>query len=316
MARHFKEVWQDAGVDEDATHSQNAATWMMVPHKGTNYVYLVDGKGLTWASDPKKKVEIREIKPLDRTIEKLTVAGIKSLSVSEALARAPQKSARLLAVAGKVQGPTEIPLMSGRNIQDTLLIDVVPRLDIKPRFHFLKVKNGKEYTRLSQSWNPAHVPRWIEDLNRIFGAQANILFTPLPTKEPPVDTYTGGSSVYETTEEWSKEVGHHRDSGADTNVFLVGKWKGMGNDRYKDVLGTYVIATKDIVCDDRDSHDAFMTTLAHELGHFLAHRRNLNYGHPGKKNSLFITVNWKNGVKIPRQLVNDFNPRNDGPKVR
>ncbi len=278
----------------------------MVPFNGVNYVYLRDGKGLTLDFD-KNRVTVNEIKKAD---------GAAEQPLAEAVSRAAKESAQLLAVSGKQQGETFIHAKAGRTTKETLVVGVHPKLELRLAFNFVMLKNGTEQKALSEKRKRSHVPQWIADLNRIFTSQANIVFRQHSVREPPVDRYQGGSIVYKTAEDWSKEVGKVRDSTADSNIFLVGKWKGVSDDTYMDANGTYIVSTKDIICDDRPSYDLFITTLAHELGHFLARRRNLAYGHPGSKHSLLVTLNWKDGIKIPKQFVFDFNPRNDGPKVK
>ena len=80
-------------------------------------------------------------------------------------------------------------------------------------------------------------------------------------------------------------LGHKRDKSADGNVFLVGRWKGISDDRYKDVNGSYIIGTRDIVMDDLSSYDEFMTSLGHEVGHFLGHRQASSSGIPTRTRS-------------------------------
>lgn len=278
----------------------------MVPFNGVNHVYLRDGKDLTLDFD-KNRLAVNEIKKADGVVEK---------ALAEAVSRAAKESAQLLAVGGKQQGETFIHAKAGRSTKETLVVGVHPKLELKLAFNFVMLKNGAGKKALSETRKRSHVTQWIADLNRIFTPQANIVFKQHSIREPSVDRYQGSSIVYKTAEDWSKDVGKVRDKTADSNIFLVGKWKGVGDDMYKDVNGTYIVSTKDIICDDRPSYDLFITTLAHELGHFLSRRRNLAYGHPGPKNSLLVTLNRKDGIKIPKQFVFDFNPRNDGPKVR
>ncbi len=52
-----------------------------------------------------------------------------------------------------------------------------------------------------------------------------------------------------------------------------------------------------------------MTTLAHEMGHYLGYRKGHKFGHPDseKKHWLMSTIDWKTGAKVPRQYVLYFN---------
>ena len=130
------------------------------------------------------------------------------------------------------------------------------------RFHnhspldFVKLKGGGAggKDKSLTGWNTSHVTRWIDGLNRVFSPQANIGFKQNAVKEPPVDRYSGATAQYKTGEEWNTEVGHVRDGTADANVFLVGSWKGISEDRFQDVYGSYIHGVHDIVCDDPIDH--------------------------------------------------------------
>lgn len=324
MGRLFGEVWREWGVDEETTYKQQAATWMMVPLKGVNLVLLKD-KDLTWDFDP-NRLEVREVKdqgakglPRDWQSSLLTPAAKQDKAkdkatdpLTEALALAGRASARLLAVRGRKGGEAIIEAKAGKTTKETLAVSVHPRVTLNVTFHFVKIKGGGEGGKDKELsiWNASHVSRWIEDLNRIFTPQANIAFKQHKIAEPPIARYSGAAVPYTTAEQWVAEVGKERDGTADANVFLVGKWRGISDDHYKDVNGSYIIPTRDIVLDDRSSHDPFMTTLAHEMGHFLGYRKGHKFGHPDseKKHWLMSTIDWKTGAKVPRQYVLYFNP--------
>jgi hypothetical protein len=320
MGRLFGEVWKEWGVDEESTYQRQAATWMMVPLDAVNLVLLKDNE-MTYDYDH-ARLEVREVKdqgakglPGDWQSRLVTPAAKVADGLTDALAIAGKQSARLLAVRGKGKrgGEAKIEAKSGQTIKETLAVSVHPRVTLKLSFHFVKLKGGGAdgKGKSLSGWNTSHVTRWIDGLNQVFSPQANIGFKQHAVQEPPVDRYSGATAQYKTGEEWNTEVGHVRDGTAAANVFLVGNWRGIGEDHYKDVLGSYIIATRDIVCDDQSSHDAFMTTLAHECGHFLGHRTGNKFGHPDsdKKHWLMTTIDWKKvGVKVPRQYVLYFNP--------
>lgn len=321
MGRLFGEVWKEWGVDEEATHKRQAATWMMVPLGGVNLVLLKD-KDLTWDFDS-SRLEVLEVKdqgarglPRDWQSSLMTPAKPQAKdkatdALTDALALAG-KSARLLAVRGKKGGEAPIDAKAGKTIKETLAISVHPRVTLKVTFHLVKIKGGAGDGKDQplSIWNTSHVTRWLDDLNRIFTPQANIAFKQHKIEEPPIARYSGANAPYKSAEEWTAEVGKERDGSADANVFLVGKWRGVSDDHYKDVLGSYIIATRDIVLDDRSSQDSFITTLAHEFGHFLGYRKGHKFGHPDadKKHWLMTTIDKNAGIKIPRQYVLDFNP--------
>jgi hypothetical protein len=251
VGRLFGEVWKEWGVDEESTHKLQAATWMMVPLDRVNLVLLKD-KALTWEPD-RAHLEVREVTSekslpsgwLSKVLSP-TKTGMATGVLTGALAIAKQRSARLLAVRGIKHGPGTIDAKAGKTTKETLAVGVHTPLNLKLSFHFVLLKDGAGAGKdkaLSQIRNKSDVPQWIDHLNRIFTPQATVAFKQHTADEPPVDRYSGASVPYKSAEEWTTEVGHKRDKTADGNVFLVGRWKGISDDRYKDVNGSYIIAT-------------------------------------------------------------------------
>src|SRR4051794_38656708 len=150
MGRLFGEVWKEWGVDEESTHKNQAATWMMVPLDAVNLVLLKD-KELTWDYD-KTHIEVLEVKdhgakslPRDWQSRLMTPATKQDKDkatggLAEALAIAGQQSARLLAVRGNKGGEATIDAKSGQTTKETLAISVHPRVPLKVSFHFVKLK--------------------------------------------------------------------------------------------------------------------------------------------------------------------------------
>jgi hypothetical protein len=321
MVRHFREVWRERGVDEDITFHKKrgdplvAGTWAMVPLKrkdsksDRNFVLLRDAKGLTLHYE-KSRLEITEITSRAQA-EKIVLPDALQAdkdALGAAFDAAAKGSDRLLALSGLKGGETYVDLMDSKGIRETLVVTVHPRREFKLNFNFVALKNGNDKATQLSKRNKADVPKWITDLNRIFTLQANVAFKSNLAEPLPVASYSGATRVYPKIEDWDAEVGGQRKNGADANVFLVGTWKGIGEDKYKDTNGTFIPATKDIIMDDRPNYDLFMTTLPHELGHFLGYARALGYGHPGAKNTLMVTIDRNNGIKIPKDSVYHFNP--------
>lgn len=320
MARHFREVWKERGVDEETIfirkRGDNAvdATWVMVPlrRKGStsdwNYVLLRDAKGLNY--DYKKdRLIVTEITSRTQAEGFLLPDGLVDKgAVAAAYDTAAKASDRLLAISGLKEGETLVELKDSKGVREVLRVTVHKRREFKLNFNFVAIKNGSNQATQLSKRSKADVPTWITDLNRIFTLQANVAFKANLAEPLEVASYRGDTVVYPKVADWDAEVGGQRKKGADANVFLVGKWKGIGEDKYKDVNGTFIPASNDIILDDRPDYDLFMTTLPHELGHFLGYARALGYGHPGAKNTLLVTIDRRKGIKIPKDSVYHFNP--------
>jgi hypothetical protein len=321
MTRHFREVWRERGVDEVVSFHKKRGdpimdgTWAMVPLKrkgdqgDRNFVLLRDGQGLDLHYD-KSRLDVTEIKNRKQAESMVLPDALRSDkdALGVAFDAAAKASDRLFSISGLKDGETYVDLKDSKGIRETLAVTVHPRREFTLNFNFVAIKNGSDKAKQLSGRDKSHVPQWIADLNRIFTLQANVAFKSNLVEELPVPSYRGASMVYPKVADWDAEIGMYRKKGADANVFLVGKWKGIGEDQYKDVNGTFIRASHDIIMDDRPNYDLFMTTLPHELGHFLGYARGVGYGHVGPKNSLLITLDRKNGIKITKDSVYHFNP--------
>jgi hypothetical protein len=325
MSLTFGEVWPDSGVDEG---SQGHPTAMMVPTTGANLVML-KGAGTDLRFTPDSHFTVKEIKSAsDKAVQAakrevpelalqsksedavglfklmplfgdMMVAAVPDMKVDQALTQAKAASARLLLVEGKRRGRGTLAVKSG-GAEASIQVWVREPKRIQIAFHLLKDLGPDGKVRQRTTWNEAAASEWVARLNDIYTPQTNISFqlhaaTWLPVKQTLPDRLA--------LKDWTS-LKIAPPAGVPLNIFLVGTWIGDGNDP----LGSFIKATKDIVLDDRKSTDQFVTTLAHEFGHFLG--ASVNFSHPDadKKNFLMTTVDWRRGAHIPQGYAQHFNP--------
>jgi hypothetical protein len=311
MAARFKEVWPEQGVDDEDTKPK-----MMVPLQKSNFVLLTDGSGMTLKFD-KNRLEVKEVKtnvgPTVTTMAGSTlsqrddptqnfvveiIADIAAPFAYGALA----SNARLFKVKGNRGGLTSIEA-SGRGGKAELVVTVHPQKLVKVAFHFAATTDGSGKIQPLTRWNPSDTPQWIIDLNHMFTPQANVVFEKIHA-DYWVPYMKGSKEKKDPTKpfslaEWDK-LDVKRPPKANLNIYLVGKWIGTGSDP----LGSHIIATKDVVCDDTTDHSSILMLLSHEIGHFLG------AGHPpvGKRHWITEMSFARTGNKIPHDFVLKFNP--------
>lgn len=315
MAAAFKEVWPEQGVDDEDTKPK-----MMVPLQKSNFVLLDGGSGMTLKFD-KGRLEVKEVKTnVGTTVTSMAgqalsqrddptqgdfVELITDISAPFAYG-ALAANARLFKVKGNKSGLTSIEA-SGRSGKAELVVTVHPQKLVKVAFHFAATTDGSGKIQPLTRWNPSDTSQWIIDLNHIFTPQANVVFEKIhadywvPKKKDPKNP--------SALTAWDPKVPFALATW-DTvdvkrlpkvlNIYLVGKWIGNGSDP----LGSHIIATKDVVCDDTTDHSSILMLLSHEIGHFLG------AGHPpaGKRHWVTEMSFARTGNKIPHDFVLKFNP--------
>lgn len=329
MSMSFAEVWPDSGVD-DASKKYPVA--MMVPATGANLVMLKGAAGQL-RFKPDSHFTVKEITATDKAAIRTAKREVPELALrsksedaaslfelipfvgeamakeaadqmparklDDAFARAKAASARLLLVEGARRGEGSLTVKSD-NGEASIKVVVRDKKTVSVSFHFVEDIGPDGRPRKRSKWTPADASRWIARLNDIYTPQTNISFTlqanaPLPVKASLPDQVS--------LQQWQglqiKPPGR-----AAANVFLVGKWLGDKNDP----LGSFIIASKDIVLDDLSTHDEFITTLAHEMGHFLGASVNFKHPEPGDKSFLMTTLAWRQGAHIPQGYAQHFNP--------
>jgi hypothetical protein len=319
MSLSFSEVWPDSGVDEGSTSYPRA---LMVPAAGANLVML-KGAGTDLSFKPDSHFTVVEIKSGATTAIKTAkrevpglampsksqdAAGapakdIPGLKLDDALNRAKSMSARLVLVEGKRRGFGELSVKSGRE-EASMKVCVRDGKTLLVSFHFLEDIGPDGKSRRRSTWNEAWASHWMGLLNQIYTPQTNITFklqtaAPLPIKQ--------SLPVRLDLKRW-QSLSIKPPSGAAVNIFLVGNWIGDPKESFGDPFGSFIRATKHILVDDRKTHDEIVTTMAHEIGHFLG--ASVNFGHPdaAEKTFLMTTVDWRVGAHIPQEYAQHFNP--------
>jgi hypothetical protein len=316
MAAAFKEVWPEQGVDDEDTKPK-----MMVPLHKSNYVLLTDGSGLTVPPDRKGFIEVKEIK----TNVGSTVTGMAANALGQRsdptqnffgelitdiaapfVYGALASNARLFRVKGNKGGLTSIEA-SGRGGKAELVVTVHPQKLVKVAFHFAATTDGSGKIQPLTRWNPSDTSQWIIDLNHMYTPQANVVFEKIhadywvPQKKDPKNPSSltpWDPKVPFSLATWDTVTVKRLPKVL--NIYLVGKWIGNGSDP----LGSHIIATKDVVCDDTTDHSSILMLLSHEIGHFLG------AGHPpvGKRHWITEMSFARTGNKIPHDFVLLFNP--------
>lgn len=176
-------------------------------------------------------------------------------------------ASRVFAVHGKRSGLTHIEAMDGRTMKATLKVTVHPEKLVKVAFHFAATLDGSNKIQSLTRWNPSSLTAWDPKVPFSLATWDTIDVKRLPKV---------------------------------LNIYLVGKWLGDGSDP----KGSFIFATKDVVCDDMTASGPMVMLLSHEIGHFLG------AGHPpaGKRHWITEMVFARTGNKIPHDFVLKFNP--------
>lgn len=329
MSLVFSEVWSDSGVDAGIKNHPDA---VMVPASGANLVFL-KGAGASLSFKPDDHFSAREIasgskgaiQTAKREVPELAMrskaedaagpfglipfvgdavkdafaAQMPGLKLDEALARAKSMSARLILVEAKRRGFGKLTVKSGTS-EASIKVAVRDSKAVTVSFHFVQDIGPDGKPRQRSSWNPADAKQWVARLNDIYTPQTNISFTLRTAALLPV---AKNLSDRLALDQWVT-LGVKAPGSAAVNIFLVGTWIGNKNDP----LGSFIIASRDIVVDDHPTQDDLITTLAHEIGHLLG--ASVKFGHPdaGETRFLMTTINWRRGVHIPQEYAQHFNP--------
>ena len=317
MAAAFKEVWPEQGVDDEEIKPK-----MMVPLHKSNFVLLTGGSGLTLKPDKSRLLEVKEVKNnVGSTVSNMAATALSQRDdptqnffgelITDVAAPfvygALASNARLFKVKGNRSGLTSIEA-SGGSVKAELVVTVHPEKLVKVAFHFAATVDGSGTIQPLTRWNPSDTSQWIIDLNHMFTPQANVVFEKIhadywvPQKKDPKNPSAltaWDPKVPFSLATWDT-IDVKRHPKAKVNIYLVGKWRGDGSDP----VGSHIIKTHDVVCDDTTGHGTILMLLSHELGHFLG------AGHPpsGKRHWITEMSFARTGNKIPHDFVLKFNP--------
>jgi len=154
-------------------------------------------------------------------------------------------------------------------------------------------------------WTPDDVPWFIAGLNWTFGAQANIFFTAVDAGWITVQKALASKIPRDV---FRKEIVPFKSRGAHLTCFLVGDYDAQDNE----AAGEYLPDEQVFVVIDQgnppmfDPGEAFIGVMAHEVGHFLHHKRNLpGSGHHDR--SGILLSGGMESLSLDKQLVSNFN---------
>ncbi len=206
------------------------------------------------------------------------------------------RSSKVLKVSAKGAG---IPSVKARrdNVEVRMDAAILRRKEFTVAFRFMKHNNG------STKFNTTDTEAWINKLNWIFGAQANIYFKLLNATWVTIPKALGSPM---TSAVFKSEVAPHKNASADLTCFLVGRYKG--DETGVHAAGTYFRPEKVCVLDDGPhqeffddwDYDSLLGVMAHEFGHFLkaAHH---------SRGPLLMSRQIET-CDLDKQIVSDVNP--------
>jgi hypothetical protein len=273
MRPSFSRVWKEIGVDKWTWDTRSI---LMIPWQRPGLVLVRNAKGHPLQAGP--GLTITRIDKggvsaaLDKYLSGIGVTGDHRKELAGALWTAiiQELSAGgvLLSVVAKAAGMSW--LKAGEVKQQ---VEVTQPLVSDVSFKFLHHLDEDGNMLPATHKDPAFVDDWIDDLNWILGAQANVWFekaNAVPVKVNEVLGRPVGDAVLRN------HLAKEKDGLADVTVFLVGKWKGKTGG---DPAGSFLPDLNVIVVDDKPAvpmvpgNDPFTVVLAHELVHYVLHYR-------------------------------------------
>jgi hypothetical protein len=272
MAR-FVQMLPKSGIYAD----QN---FMIVPKSGFNLVYLRDGKDFDIAHDKRldvHEVKFDEVEMIAKEYMRTRAAGSDGADRLLRLRTAmyggvgAAASGKLLQV--KALGD-RLPVLTARRGGAEVRLDVaiLPRKEFAVAFKFVKHTTKTNAIKSLTNCSPSDAQGWIDKLNWIYGAQANVHFKLVGADWIALKT-TATQPI--TFEEVVKTLVPQKHIGASMTCFLVGKYKGSATG--SDAAGSYSATHRACVLDDGPvygifddlDYDPFIGVMAHEFGHFV-----------------------------------------------
>jgi hypothetical protein len=311
MPAKFEEIDRNRGVDS----LRPGPAWIMVPEGKSNIVCLTGGAGyVVKAVEGKNYVKIDVIGEDKYSDE---IGRINALFIG--------KDDKLLRITGLNRGPGKIVATKGSDKAELeFSVHGIRTFDIS--FFFLQdLDSPTPRTMFTQK----DATTWVEQLNQVYGSQANVWFKLDKNKPLPISGVGG-----EVTPDHAKMLAAHKDaqvatgktreSKAPIRVFLAGSaLRSIDSDH---PAGFYHIPTKVILLKDQQDPNPWdylgskvipqslmLKTLAHEIGHFLNYFQGNGKGHDyymetGYVGDVLNTMDGTN-IKISKQRVLDWNPR-------
>jgi hypothetical protein len=299
----FSELWPLGGVGP-----WEGSVFMMLPKGGANLVIL-EGANLGQLDYDRNKFDLKEVTNENKLKVSKGLHEEVAAHLKPALG-ALKKDAHLLIVR-KSRG-TEDNVTVGKGGPVKLQVGMCPPRSYKLAFKFMQHDTS---TRPSK-WKPENAQGWLDKLNAMYGAQANITFemaekpdyftvpTALaqPINNKAFAAHIVGHKTKVTTEKGKPPV---------LTVFLVGKWKDDGDHPN----GTFFFEHDVAVLTDEPTHsnpnigtEPLVLTLAHEVAHFILHHRGFRYqSHHHDRPGILQSAGIQS-ARFDKQLINNLNP--------
>lgn len=309
MAR-FEEFNRNSGVDS----LQPGTEWIMVPKGKSNIVCLTGGAGYSIkAIEGKSYVKI-DVISADKYADE--VGRIDALFIG--------KNDKLLRITGLQRGPGKIVATKGSDKAELKFSVHGPRT-FNISFFFLHDLDAQNRSTPRSALTQKDATGWVEQLNDVYGPQANIWFE-LGKNMPLAVSGLGGivtadhAPMLAAHKDAQIATGKTKESKAPIRVFLAGP--SLRSSDKSHPAGFFHIASKVILLKDQQDPNQWenldapaslmLKTLAHEIGHFLTHHQGAGEGHDfflksGYVSDILNTMDGRN-IKISRQRVLDWNP--------
>lgn len=294
-----------------------AESFMIVPQGSFNLVCLRDSKDVGLSYDPDRlkveDVQFEQVESVAQDYINIRYGKLGSqerddqlLRLRTALYRAgrPGGNARALKVSHKGGGIPELKATRG-GTGVRLEVAIMPRKDYSIAFKFLRQPDQSGNVINATKWTPEDAPWFLTRLNWTFGAQANIFFTPVDASWITVQKALGPKI---SRDDFRKEIVPLKQRGAHLTCFLVGDYDAIATE----AAGEYLPDEQVCVVVDQgnppvfDYGEAFIGVMAHEVGHFLHHKRNMPGSGHHDRGGILLSSGMES-LALDKQLVSDLN---------
>jgi hypothetical protein len=291
-------------------------SFMIVPRPGFNLVCLRDSKDVGLSYDRNRlqvdQVQLEDVEGVALEYINYRYGKQKSQERDDQLLRLrtaliatarPGGLARGYKVTAKGKDVPELKATRG-NISIKLDVALLPRTDFTIAFRFLRHLDQSNKVINATKWTPDDAPWFLTRLNWTFGAQANIFFTLTDAAWFTVHKALGPKI---SRDAFRQDVVPHKARGADLTCFLVGDYDAKATEAAGEYLPDEQVC---VVVDDGnppmfDFGEAFIGVMAHEIGHFLHHKRNIGgSGHHDRSGVLLSS--GRESLSLDKDLVTDL----------
>jgi len=258
-----------------------AQSFMIVPRRGFNLVCLRDSKdvGLSYDRD---RLQVDDVR-----LEDVERVALEYISFRYGKQKSQERADQLLRLRTALFA-TARPEGFARTIA----------------FRFLRHLDQSRKVINATKWTPDDVPWFLTRLNWTFGAQANIFFTLADATWFTVQKALGPKI---SRDAFRKDIVPHKQRGADLTCFLVGDYDATATE----AAGEYLPDEQVFVVVDQgnppvfDYGEAFIGVMAHEIGHFLHHKRNIPGSGHHDRGGILLSSGMES-LSLDKELVGDF----------